>query len=383
MSAIELKSKLPHVGTTIFTIMSKMANDHGAINLSQGFPDFPIDQKLIELCNEAMLNGFNQYAPMMGHPNLREQLGHKVKSLYGLNVNIDEEITVTSGATEALFCAITAIVEKGDEVIVFEPAYDSYHPAIELAGGKIVPIELSAPSYQIPWDEVEDKISDKTKLVIINTPQNPTGTILQEEDLKTLEQIVLKNGLFLISDEVYEHLVFDRNRHESALRYPDLYERTFVIYSFGKVFHTTGWKMGYCIAPKALTTEFRKVHQFVVFSSPTPMQIAMAEYLKEPENYLSLSKMFESKRDYFTDLIKDSNFEIIPCQGTYFQLLSYKNISDLRDMDFASYLTKEKGVASIPMSAFYGSKKDDKILRFCFAKKEETLLKAAEKLCRI
>lgn len=378
-----IQSKLPNVCTTIFTVMSKMANDHSAINLSQGFPDFPIDQKLIELTNEAMLSGANQYAPMPGLPLLRENLAKKVEKLYQLKVNADDEVTITSGATEALFCAITAVVESGDEVIVFEPAYDSYHPVIELCGGKIVPVELSAPSYQIPWDEVRDKINDKTKLIIINTPQNPTGTILKADDLEELEAIVDQHGLFAISDEVYEHLIYDGQRHESALRYPTLYNRTFVIYSFGKVFHTTGWKMGYCIAPKALTTEFRKVHQFVVFSSTTPMQLAIAKYLEDENNYLSLSAFFEQKRNYFTSLIKDSRFEIIPCQGTYFQLLSYKDIIDLGDMEFASKMTKENGIASIPMSAFYGSKKDDHILRFCFAKQDETLLKAAEKLCKI
>lgn len=378
-----IQSKLPNVCTTIFTVMSKMANDHSAINLSQGFPDFPIDQKLIELTNEAMLSGANQYAPMPGLPLLRENLAKKVEKLYQLKVNADDEVTITSGATEALFCAITAVVERGDEVIVFEPAYDSYHPVIELCGGKIVPVELSAPRYQIPWDEVRDKINDKTKLIIINTPQNPTGTILKADDLEELEAIVDQHGLFAISDEVYEHLIYDGQRHESALRYPTLYNRTFVIYSFGKVFHTTGWKMGYCIAPKALTTEFRKVHQFVVFSSTTPMQLAIAKYLEDENNYLSLSAFFEQKKNYFTSLIKDSRFEIIPCQGTYFQLLSYKDIIDLGDMEFASKMTKENGIASIPMSAFYGSKKDDHILRFCFAKRDETLLKAAEKLCKI
>ena len=378
-----IQSKLPNVCTTIFTVMSKMANDHSAINLSQGFPDFPIDQKLIELTNKAMLSGANQYAPMPGLPILRENLAAKVEKLYHLKVNADDEVTITSGATEALFCAITAVVESGDEVIVFEPAYDSYHPVIELCGGKIVPVELSAPNYQIPWDEVRDKINDKTKLIIINTPQNPTGTILKANDLEELEAIVDQHGLFAISDEVYEHLIYDGERHESALRYPALYNRTFVIYSFGKVFHTTGWKMGYCIAPKALTKEFRKVHQFVVFSSTTPMQLAIAKYLEDENNYLSLSAFFEQKRNYFNSLIKDSRFEIIPCQGTYFQLLSYKNITDLGDMEFASKMTKENGIASIPMSAFYGSKKDDHILRFCFAKQDKTLLKAAEKLCKI
>lgn len=378
-----IQSKLPKVGTTIFTVMSKMANDYNAINLSQGFPDFAVDEKLISLSYEAMKDGHNQYAPMTGLPVLKAQLASKVEKLYHLKINQEEEVTITSGATEALFCAITAVVEKGDEVIVFEPAYDSYHPVIELCGGKIIPIELSAPNYKIPWDQVVEKVNNKTKLIIINTPQNPTGTILAKEDLETLEKIVQKHGLFAISDEVYEHLVYDGQEHESALKYPGLYQRCFVIYSFGKVFHTTGWKMGYCIAPKALSKEFRKIHQFVVFSSTTPMQVAMAKYLEDENNYLSLPNFFEAKRNKFCDLIKSSLFEIIPCKGTYFQLLSYKNITNKNDFEVASQMTKKLGVAAIPMSAFYGSQKDEKILRFCFAKQDQTLIKAAEKLCMI
>lgn len=373
-----IKSKLPKVGTTIFTIMSQLANENKAINLSQGFPDFESSDELIDLVTNAMKEGFNQYAPMTGVLELREQIAQKIENLYGAKYHPDSEITITAGATQAIYTAIAATITEGDEVIIFTPAYDCYEPAIELNGGKTVFVQMHAPNYKIDWEDVKKLINQRTKMIIINTPHNPTGTILEEEDMLALEKMVADTDIIILSDEVYEHIIFDNKKHQSAAKFSRLMERSFIVSSFGKTFHNTGWKMGYCVAPENLMKEFRKAHQFIVFSVNTPMQYALAEYLKNENNYLSLNSFYQQKRDYFVDLIKDSKFEILPSKGTYFQLLSYKNISEEKDTDFAVRLTKENGIASIPVSVFYQKNIDEKILRFCFAKKEETLMKAAE-----
>jgi methionine aminotransferase len=378
-----IKSKLPKVGTTIFTVMSQLANETKAINLSQGFPDFESSDELINLVTEAMKKGLNQYAPMAGVFELREQISQKIEKLHGAKYHPESEITVTAGATQAIYTAIAATITEGDEVIIFTPAYDCYEPAIELNGGKTVFIQMHAPNYKIDWEDVKKMINQRTKMIIINTPHNPTGTILQEKDMLALEKIVADTDIIVLSDEVYEHIVFDDKKHQSASKFPHLMERSFIVSSFGKTFHNTGWKMGYCVAPKNLMKEFRKAHQFIVFSVNTPMQYALAEYLKNEDNYISLNGFYQQKRDFFVNLIKDSKFDILPSKGTYFQLLSYKGISDEKDTDFAVRLTKEYGVASIPVSVFYQKNIDDKILRFCFAKEEETLIKAAEILNRV
>lgn len=379
----KLASKLPHVGTTIFTIMSGLATEYGAINLSQGFPNFPASPDLIDLVNKYMKKGFNQYAPMSGIKELREVISKKTFDLYKVNYNPDTEITVTSGGTEALFSAISSVVTKGDEVIVFEPAYDSYIPAIELNGGIPVFISLEPPDYMINWNKVKNKISDKTKLILINSPHNPTGAVLNSEDLLELASIVENTNIFLIADEVYEHIIFDGLPHHSLMTNSILQERSFIISSFGKTFHVTGWKVGYCVAPADLTTEFRKVHQFLTFSTFTPVQYAIAEFLKNPNNYNCLSGFYEKKRNKFLDSVKNSRFTFIPSKGSYFQNLSYKAISDEYDYDLAIRLTKEIGVASVPVSVFYHDKQDNKILRFCFAKDDETLENAGERLSKL
>ncbi len=377
-----IKSKLPKIGTTIFTVMSSLAAEQKAINLSQGFPDFEASEDLIRLVNEFMKKGMNQYAPMQGILPLREKLAEKTEDLYGISYNPDSEITITSGGTEAIYTAITAIIREGDEVIVFEPAYDCYVPAIELAGGIPVYISLKAPDFSIDWKELKKVINHKTKMIIINTPHNPTGTVMTAEDMSELEKIVAGTEICILSDEVYEHIIFDNLRHESVLYYPLLAERSFVVFSFGKTYHTTGWKIGYCFAPAYLMVEFRKVHQFVVFSANTPLQYALAEFLKN-KNYLALSDYYQKKRDYFLTLIKGSRFKYIPAKGSYFQCLDYTSLSDEKDTAFAIRLTKEFKIASIPISVFYHNEKDNKILRFCFAKKNETLEMAAEKLCSV
>jgi len=378
-----IKSKLPKVGTTIFSVMSQLAAENNAINLSQGFPDFESSPELIGLVNEAMKKGLNQYAPMPGLLTLREQIAIKTEKLYGTSYHPESEVTVTAGATQAIYTAIAATIREGDEVIIFTPAYDCYEPAIELNGGKTVFVQMHAPDYNIDWEQVKKLITQRTKMIIINTPHNPTGTILEEHDMLALEKIVSDTDIVLISDEVYEHIIFDGKQHQSAAKFPGLAERSFIISSFGKTFHNTGWKMGYCIAPKNLMVEFRKAHQFIVFSVNTPMQHALAEYLKNENNYLSLSSFYQGKRDFFTSLIKDSKFEILPSSGTYFQLLRYKAITDEKDTDFAIRLTKEHKIASIPISVFYHQQLDEKVLRFCVAKKEETLVQAAEILNKI
>jgi methionine aminotransferase len=377
-----IKSKLPKVGTTIFTVMSGLAVKNNAINLSQGFPDFETSEELVSLVNQYMKKGFNQYAPMQGILPLREQLAEKTESLYNIKYNPESEITITSGGTEAIYTAITAIIQEGDEVIIFEPAYDCYVPAIELAGGVPVYISLKAPDYSIDWDEMKKRISHKTKLIIINTPHNPTGAVMSLNDMKELEKIVAGTEICIVSDEVYEHIIFDGIKHESVMLYPGLAERSFVVFSFGKTYHTTGWKLGYCFAPANLMAEFRKVHQFVVFCSNTPMQYALTDFIRN-KNYLELPAFYQEKRDFFLKLIQGSPFKFIPAKGSYFQCLDYKSVSKEKDTDFAVRLTKEFQIASIPISAFYHEGIDNKILRFCFAKKNETLEKAAEKICSI
>ncbi len=378
-----ISSKLPNVGTTIFTVMSKLAADHNAINLSQGFPDFNCDKDLIGLVNKYMLAGNNQYAPMAGLMSLRETIAAKTEEIYSAKYDPETEITVTAGATQAIFTAISAIIREGDEVIIFEPAYDCYQPAIELNGGKTIYLQLKAPNYSIDWEELKKVVNHHTKMIIINTPHNPTGSIMTAGDMARLEKLTKGTDIVIISDEVYEHIIFDGYEHQSVARYPRLAERSFIISSFGKTFHTTGWKIGYCVAPKNLMAEFRKVHQFMVFCCNTPIQHALAEYLKNKSNYKNLGTFYQKKRDYFINLIKNSKFNFEPASGTYFQLLRYNAISKEKDTNFSIRLTKEFGVASIPISVFYHNAVDNRVLRFCFAKKEETLEKAAEILNKI
>ncbi|WP_074405536.1 methionine aminotransferase [Aquimarina megaterium] len=378
-----INSKLPEVSTTIFTVMSQLAHKHEALNLSQGFPNFEASPELINLVTRAMQNGYNQYAPMPGSLSLREVITKKTNTLYGSHYHPETDITITSGATQAIFTIISAFIHPGDEVIIFKPAYDSYEPSIKLYGGTIVPVQLTAPNFSVDWQEVASKITSKTKMVIINTPHNPSGSVLSKEDMLQLEKLIKNTDIILLSDEVYEHIIFDDQKHQSAALFPGLAERAFITASFGKTFHTTGWKMGYCLAPKELMTEFRKVHQFNVFSSSHPMQYALAEYLKVPEHYLSLPDFYQQKRDFFLSMITDSRFKFIPASGTYFQVLDYSAITDENDVAFAERLTKEYKIASIPVSVFNLNQKDDKVLRFCFAKTEETLKRAAEILFEI
>ncbi len=371
-------SKLPHASTSIFAIMSGLANREKAINLSQGYPDFPISKNLIELVSRAMRDGYNQYAPMPGILELREAISAKMNNLYNYHYNPENEITITAGATQAIYTIISALIHKNDEVILFAPAYDCYDPSVKLNGGKTIEIELEAPDFRIDWNIVKNSINEKTKMIIINTPHNPSGTVLSKNDLQSLEKLVEGTNIIVLSDEVYEHIIFDNLKHQSIALFPNLAERSFIVASFGKTFHTTGWKMGYCLAPAELMTEFRKTHQFNVFSVNHPIQKALAEYMKTPENYLGLPDFYQKKRDFFLNAVKDSKFTIIPSKGTYFQLLGYKEISDENDFDFAVRLTKEKKLASIPISVFYNKKLDNKVLRFCFSKSDETLLKGAE-----
>ncbi|MFO7665719.1 MAG: methionine aminotransferase [Desulfobacterales bacterium] len=380
---MKLKSKLPDIGVTIFTKMTALANECNAINLSQGFPDFEVDPRLTELVYKYMQKGLNQYAPMQGVMLLREKIAEKTLKLYKAPYDPGSEITVTSGATEALFAAIMAVVKKGDEVLVFEPAFDCYVPAILLSGGIPKYIRMKPPDYIIDWNEVKNAVSDKTRLMILNSPHNPTGSVLLKEDIASLREIILETDILIISDEVYEHIIFDGIAHESMARYSDLASRSFVINSFGKTYHTTGWKVGYCLAPKTLSAEFQKVHQFLTFSTNTPVQHAYAEFLQNERAYLGLAGFYQEKRDRFISLIKNSRFKPVPCRGTYFQMLDYSQISDEPDTEFAKRITVEHGVASIPPSVFYHKNDDHSMLRFCFAKKDETLEKAAEKLCGI
>ena len=378
-----ISSKLPKVGTTIFTKMSELSHKHGALNLSQGFPDFDIDMSLVDHVNKFMNQGHNQYAPMPGLLSLREELASKIFKQYNIEYHPENEITITAGATQAIFTAIAAFVKEEDEVIIFTPAYDCYQPAIDLVGGKSVFIQLTSPDYKINWEEVKKLISQRTKMIIINTPHNPTGTVLTLEDLKELEKITNDSEIIVLSDEVYEHIIFDNIQHESICRYKGLADRSLAVFSFGKTFHVTGWKLGYCIGPSALMNEFRKVHQFNVFSCNHPLQLAILKHLKNPDNYLQLNSLYQEKRDIFNEAIKESRFKAISCYGTYFQLLEYSNITNETDIDFSVRLIKEFGIASIPVSVFYNSPLDEKVLRFCFAKKDETLKKAGEILSNI
>ena len=380
---MKLQSKLPDVGITIFTIMSKLANDHNAINLSQGFPDFDVHPDLVALVDKFMCSGYNQYAPMQGVQVLREEIAKKVLDLYHTTYDPDSEITVTSGATEALFAAISAVVQQGDEVIILEPAFDSYVPVIKLNGGIPVYVEYKFPDYRIDWNDVRNVLSSKTRLIILNSPHNPTGTVFTDNDISELKHILQGTDVLILSDEVYEHIIFDGVRHESVALHPELFERSFVISSFGKTYHTTGWKIGYCLAPAPLSKEFQRVHQFLTFASNTPIQYAYAQFMKNKDVYLSLSAFYQEKRDKFLSLIGDSRFKALPCRGTYFQMLDYSAISDESDVEFSKRMTIEHGVASIPPSVFYHHQVDHKVLRFCFAKKDETLEKAAERLCKI
>lgn len=375
---MQIKSKLPHVGTTIFSTMSLLAREHNAINLSQGFPDFECSPKLLELAQKHMKDGFNQYAPMQGVIQLRERIAEMMEICYKRTYSPDSEITVTAGATQGIYTSIAAFINKGDEVIVFEPAYDCYIPAIGVHGGIPVPIELSYPDFIINWDEVRKKINDKTRMIIINSPHNPSGAVLTSSDLTQLYDCVKGKNIIVVSDEVYEHMAFDEKPHQSVALLKELSDQSIIVSSFGKTVHTTGWKIGYVAAPKELMAEFRKVHQFLVFAVNHPFQLALADYLADKETYLELKHFYQKKRDFFQQLIASSRFTIEPCSGTYFQLLNYKKITEEKDTDFAIRLTKEKKLASVPLSVFYTAKTDHKLLRFCFAKKDETLKKAAE-----
>ncbi len=372
------QSKLPNIGTTIFTIMSALANKHNALNLSQGFPNFKSDQKLKDLVNKAMNSGYNQYAPMSGSLELREAIAKKFDLLYNTSYHPETEITVTAGATQAIYTIISAFIRPNDEVIIFKPAYDCYDPAIELNGGKTVSIQLESPTFYVNWEDVKQKINDNTKMIIINTPQNPSGTIFSKYDLLQLQKLTKDTNIIVLSDEVYEHIIFDGEKHQSVCLFSDLKSRSFITASFGKTFHNTGWKMGYCCAPKELMDEFKKVHQFNVFSVNHPMQKGIADYLQEPNHYLELAEFYQEKRDLFLDLIKDSRFKFTPSKGTYFQLLDYSKITQEYDVDFAKRLTIENKIASIPISVFNDNGLDNKVLRFCFAKTEDTLKQAAD-----
>jgi methionine transaminase len=378
-----LPSKLPYVGTTIFTVMSKLATDEGALNLSQGFPSFDCSPELTALVEKYMKKGYNQYAPMSGVPALRESLAQKTADVYGVNYHPETEVTITSGATEAIFCAVTAVVYPGDEVIVIEPAYDSYVPAIDLNGGVPVYVTLSAPDFIIDWEEVRSKVTGKTKAIMVNTPHNPVGTVFSREDLDALASITRDRDIYLISDEVYEHIVFDGEKHHSLMTHPELMEKTFICSSFGKTYHTTGWKIGYCLAPKNLSKEFQRIHQYITFSTVTPMQYALADFLKLPDHYQHLSRFYQDKRDKFNKSLEASRFKFSPSSGSFFQIVSYEGIFDEHDYDLAVRLTKEIKVASVPVSVFYKDKKDDHLLRFCFAKDDEILEEAGEILSKL
>lgn len=378
-----INSKLPNTGTTIFTVMSALAKEHKAVNLSQGFPDFNPHPVLVEEIEKAMRGPFNQYAPMAGYLPLREAIAAKTQKLHTAAIDPESEITITAGGTQAIFTAILSVIREDDEVILFAPAYDSYAPAVELAGGKAIFYDLESPDFKPDWQKVKRLINQRTKMMIINTPHNPTGTMLQSSDMAELEKLIKGSDIILLSDEVYEHIIFDGKKHNSVLRYPKLAERSFVIGSFGKTYHTTGWKVGYCIAPQNLMAEFRKVHQFNVFSVNSIAQVAFAEILKREELYLELSAFYQQKRDFFRRAIQSSRFKLLACEGTYFQLVSYRKISEERDLEFVRRLTKDFGVAAIPISVFYRSHTDDSIIRFCFAKEEDTLKKAADLLIRI
>ena len=378
-----LTSRLPEVGTTIFSVMSALASEHGALNLSQGFPDFDAPAELLSLLDQHARAGHNQYAPMTGVPVLREAIAAKVSTLYGAQYDVDAEITVTAGATQAIFTAVAALVHPGDEVIVFTPVYDSYAPSVELQGGKVVYAHLTLPDYRPDWDEVARLITPRTRMIILNSPHNPTGTVWTAEDMARLEALVKDTDIVLLSDEVYEHMVFDQARHESVLRYPGLAERSLVVSSFGKTYHITGWKVAYCLAPRELMAEFRKAHQFIVFTVHAPSQYALADFMKKPGWYDQLKALYQGKRDIFRQALAGSRFELLPCQGTYFQCVKYAAISDEGDRAFVERLTREHGVAAIPVSAFYPDGADHGVIRFCFAKSAATLEQALERLIKL
>ena len=380
---MNIQSKLPGVGTSIFTVMSGLANQYNAINLGQGFPDYQMSEELMNKVNEVMHKGWNQYVPMQGYMPLRESIAEKAEYLYGLKINPDSGITITPGGTYAIYTALTTILQPGDEVIVFEPAYDSYIPNIEINGAKPILIDLKFPDYKIDWDLVKRKITPQTKAIMLNSPQNPTGAVLGEDDINELRSIVKGTNIFIVSDEVYEHLIFDSIPHQSILRYPDLMERSFVCFSFGKTYNCTGWKLGYCISSTELMKEFRKVHQFNCFCCHTPSQVALADFLKNKEAYLSLGGLMQEKRDYFIKLMTDTKFTMLDSKGSYFICAKYDRISDDGDKDFSTRITKEYGVATIPVSSFYKAGTDNKVVRFCFSKKKETLETAVERLMKI
>ena len=379
---LDIQSKLPLTGTNIFTIMSGMANEHNAINLGQGFPNFDAPHELKLLVKKYMDEGKNQYAPMPGVMELRTILSEKINTLYQKQIDPTSQICISAGATEAIFTAITALVHPGDEVIVFDPSYDCYRPAVELVGARVVNFKLQAPEFKIDWDHFKTKITDKTRMIIINTPHNPLGICFSETDWISLQELVKDTGIIILSDEVYEHLVFDQKAHASILKYPDLFHRALAIFSFGKTFHNTGWKTGYCIAHQNLMDEFKKVHQFNVFCANSFIQYALADYLKQPEHYLELPNFYQNKRDFFQQHMSDTAFVPLRCEGSYFQVYDYSAISDLDDLAFAKNLVLEKGVATIPVSAFYTSKNNQKLVRFCFAKTEEVLAEAAHRLSK-
>lgn len=377
-------SKLPDVGTTIFAVMSELAAAEGALNLSQGFPDFDGPPELLERVRHHLEHGHNQYAPMMGVPALREAIAAKVESLYGQAVDPATEVTVTSGATEALFCAIAAMVRPGDEVILFDPAYDSYEPAVRLQGGRTRRLALKAPEFRPDWDQVADALNDRTRLIVINTPHNPTGSVWLAEDMAALAEVVRGREIYLLGDEVYEHIIFDGLAHQSLARYPELYARSFVVSSFGKTYHTTGWKIGYCTAPPALTRELRRIHQYVCYTSNTPVQMGLADFLaSNPSFHDELGTFYQHKRDLLQRLLEPSRFRVLPCRGTYFQMLDYGDISNARDDELARQWTVEHKLATIPLSPFYDEAPQQSLLRLCFAKDDATLSRAAELLCRL
>ena len=380
---MHFKSKLPSVGTTIFTVMSGLANQYNAINLGQGFPDYQMSEELMNKVNEVMRKGWNQYVPMPGYLLLRESIAEKVEYLYQTKISPDTQITITPGGTYAIYTALTTILQPGDEVIVFEPAYDSYIPNVEINGAIPVLIDLKFPDYKIDWNEVQKKLSSKTKAILLNSPHNPTGAVLGKNDIEELRSIVKDRNIFIVSDEVYEHLIFDNIPHQSILRYPDLLERSFVCFSFGKTYNCTGWKLGYCISSPESMVEFRKVHQFNCFSCHTPSQVALAEFLKNKNEYLSLCGIMQKKRDYFLQLMRDTRFGMLNSSGSYFICAKYDRISNEGDKDFAIRITKEYGVATIPVSVFYKSGTDNRVVRFCFSKKNETLEAAAERLIKL
>ena len=381
-----ITSKLPNVGTTIFTRMSQLAAETGALNLSQGFPDFDGPQALRDAVGRHIASGHNQYSPMTGLPALRTQVAAKIARSYGVHVDADTEVTITPGATQAIFCAIQAVIHAGDEVIVFDPCYDSYEPSVELAGGRCVHVQLGLDDFSIDWQKLTDALTPRTRMIILNTPHNPSGALISRAELDQLAALIADRDIYLISDEVYEHLVYDGVPHVSVLSHPELYHRAFVVSSFGKTYHVTGWKTGYVVAPPALTAELRKVHQYVSFCGVTPLQYALADYMAaSPEHVEELPGFYQAKRDLFCDLLKPSRFTFTPVAGTYFQLVDYAHIRpDLNDVDMAVWLTREHGVATIPVSVFYQTPPEgQRLVRLCFAKREETLREAAEKLCVI